>query len=266
MIPHPHIALLTDFGDQDAYVAQLKGVILTINPRAQLLDLSHQVPPFDLRQASYLLEQATRFLPATTIVVAVVDPGVGSQRHPIGLRTRANKYYIGPDNGLFSRVVESEQIAAVHVLRNADFFLNRQPSMTFHGRDIFAPVAAHLSLGVELQALGPALTDLVLLPVITPRVEGRTVRGEVIHIDHFGNIISSITRRYLEQVQTGHEVLISLAGASYRIPFCATYSDAKPGQLICLINSDGAFELASPRHDAAAMIGVKGGEALTLSY
>jgi S-adenosylmethionine hydrolase len=266
MTAHQHIALFTDFGYQDAYVAQLKGAILTINPRAKLLDLSHHITPFDLRQAAYLLEQSTRFLPADTIIVAVVDPGVGSERYPIGLQTEAHKYYIGPDNGLFTCVVESEKVVAAHLLRNTDFFLNHCSSTTFHGRDIFAPVAAHLSLGVELQAFGPALTDLVLLPFVAPRQKGRTVCGEIIHIDHYGNVITSISKQHLEYLQVGDEVVINIAGVSYRILFCSTYSDEKPGQLICLFNSNEAFELARPLHDAATFLGVKGGETLSVTY
>lgn len=266
MTSHQYIALFTDFGYQDAYVAQLKGAILSINPAAGLVDLSHQVTPFDIGQAAHLFEQSTRFFPATTIVVAVVDPGVGSNRLPIGLRTEANKYYVGPDNGLFTRVAKSEKIDAVHVLRNTNFFLKPHLSRTFHGRDIFAPVAAHLSLGIGLQAMGPVTTELVLLPIAAPRVDGHTVHGEVIHIDHYGNIITNITHHYLEHLLVGHKVVVNISSASYRIPFCSTYSDAKAERLICLINSNGDFELARPLHNAAASLGVIGREALTVSY
>ena len=228
MKEHHNIALFTDFGHKDAYVAQLKGAILSINPNASLIDLSHEIAPFNIRQAAYLLEQSTRFLPAATIVVAVIDPGVGSERNPIVLQTEAGKFYIGPDNGLFTCVVQSEKLATARVLRDPSFFLNRHVSMTFHGRDIFAPVAAHVSLGVSLQAFGPSLTDLVLLPLPQPKVESGAVYGEVIHIDHYGNITTNITVHYLDNLHIGEQVEITLASSSYHIPFCSTYSDAEP--------------------------------------
>ncbi len=266
MEPDRNILLFTDFGTRDAYVAQLKGAILSINPRVALIDLTHDVPPFDIRQAAYLLGQATRYLPSGSIVVAVVDPGVGSARHPVLIRTQANNYYIGPDNGLFTRVLESELLGEAYVLQASAFFLNPEVSATFHGRDIFGPVAAHLSLGIVPRQFGPYVTDLVLLPTSGPTVEGRTVQGEVAHIDRFGNVVTNITAIHVGDLRAGCKVSITLADISYSACFCTTYADGQPAQLLCLFNSDAAFELALSQGNASTCLAVKVGDRIVLTY
>src|SRR5262245_8426643 len=154
------IALFTDFGTRDAYMAQLKGAILSLQPTVQLIDLTHEVDAFDIRAAAYLLDASARYFPPGTIFVAVVDPGVGTARRPLLLTTQADKYYVGPDNGLFTRVVQREGLKAAYVLTQSAYF-RRQVSATFHGRDIFGPVAAHLARGVEPAQFGPCIEDLV---------------------------------------------------------------------------------------------------------
>src|SRR4030095_15218849 len=137
------IALFTDFGTRDAYVAQLKGAIVSINPHAVVLDLNHEVGQFDIRQAAYLLERSAAYFPAATIFVAVIDPGVGSLRRPLLLHTGTNKLYVGPDNGLFTRVLAREGLRAAYMLQETAYYRLPDVSVTFHGRDIFGPVAAH---------------------------------------------------------------------------------------------------------------------------
>lgn len=258
------IALFTDFGQRDAYVAQIKGVILSINPQARLLDLNHDVGHFDIRAASYLLEISARYFPAGTIFVAVVDPGVGSARRPVIVQTQAEKLYVGPDNGLFTRVIQHEGVSAAFTLTVAAYFRTLQLSPTFHGRDVFAPVAAHLSLGVTPSQCGPLVADLVQLPTAAPQVDGAIVTGEVLHIDHFGNIITNIPGALLPAwIDTGL-VTVTLASVTYTVPFVQTYASVAPQHFVCLRNSDDLFELAMNQGNAAAHVRAHAGAKVVL--
>ncbi len=258
------IALFTDFGMRDAYVAQMKGTILTIHPRAQLLDLNHEVRQFDIRGAAYVLAASARFFPAGAIFVAVVDPGVGSARGPLLLQTGAGKSYIGPDNGLFTHVVEREGLRAAYALTEPVYFREPQISATFHGRDIFAPVAAHLSLGVLPELLGTRLIDIVTLPQIRPHAVEGTVIGEVLHIDHFGNVISNITPDMLDHLKRGQPMVCTVGDNVYTIPFVYTYAEGAPAQLIGLINSEETFELAIAKGHAATFLQAQVGDRVTV--
>ena len=255
------IALFTDFGRRDAYVAQLKGAILSIHPMAHLVDLTHEVDVFDLRAAAYLLDASARYWPAGTIFVAVVDPGVGTARRPLLLSTQADKFYLGPDNGLCTRVIEREQLQAAYVLTQPAYFL-RQVSATFHGRDIFGPVAAHLARGIEPAQFGPRIETVVQLPYARPQRGGDTVSGEIVHLDHFGNIVTNIPAAMLTDCVVGQRVAVCLAEHSQTIPFVETYGAGPQDQLICLINSNGEFEIAWPCGAASAHLGVKVGDRL----
>jgi S-adenosylmethionine hydrolase len=259
------IALFTDFGTRDAYVAQLKGAILSIHPTAQLIDLTHEVDAFDVRAAAYLLDASARYFPAGTIFVAVVDPGVGTARRPVLVATQADKWYVGPDNGLFTRVIEREQLKLAHVLTQSAYFL-RQVSATFHGRDIFGPVAAHLARGVEPAQFGGRLTSVVQLPYTPPQRQGQTMTGEVIYLDHFGNIVTNIPSTMLTDCVPGQEVVCRLATHIQVMPFVETYGAGPEGQLIGLINSNGEFEIALPRGAASARLGVKVGAKVVLTF
>jgi S-adenosylmethionine hydrolase len=260
------ITLFTDFGSHDAYVAQMKGVILGINAQVPLLDLTHEVRPFDIREAAYLLEQATRYFPAGTITVAVIDPGVGTARRPMLLETPARKWYVGPDNGLFTRILGQEGFTAAYALRETSYFRVPAASATFHGRDIFAPVAAHLSRGVPPERFGPPLSDPVLLPHTQPQMADRLVHGEVIHIDHFGNVITNIGREDLGSLTPGRDLELTLGGTTRKVPFCTTYGERPAGELMTLINSDEAFEVAVPGGQASASLAVRVGDRLTLAW
>jgi S-adenosylmethionine hydrolase len=258
------IALLTDFGWRDAYVAQMKGVIVGLNPEACLCDLTHDVGQFDIRAAAYVLEASTKFLPADTIVVAVVDPGVGTRRRPIAVQTRAHKWFVGPDNGLFTRVIHHEEVAAAFTLTNAAYFRTPQISATFHGRDIFAPVAAHLSLGVPASHFGPAVSDLVLLPQALPQVEERVVSGEIVYIDHFGNIITNIPATMLPACMEAGRVAVTVPTGTYTVPYVQTYAEAPPQQVVALRNSDDLVELAVNQGSAAQRVPVEVGTRVVL--
>jgi S-adenosylmethionine hydrolase len=258
------IALFTDFGTRDAYVAQLKGAILSIHPTAHLVDLTHEVQAFDVRAAAYVLDAAARYFPAHTIVVAVVDPGVGTARRPVLLTTQAEKYYVGPDNGLFTRIIEREGLQAAHMLTQSAYF-RPQVSATFHGRDLFGPVAAHLARGIAPAQFGPPLAELVRLPYARPQRLGQTIIGEVLHLDHYGNIATNIPAAMLTDLVPGQWLTLTLAARTYSLPFVETYGTGPQEQLVCLINSNDTCEIALPHGSAAACLAVQVGERVVLT-
>jgi S-adenosylmethionine hydrolase len=261
------IALLTDFGLDDAYVGVMKGVILSINPQAVVVDLCHQVAPQDVAAGAFLLATSYRYFPPTTIFVAVVDPGVGGARRAIALRT-PHGTFVGPDNGLFGLVLadfgisagagtdrailSGSEVAGV-ILANPHYFQPRVSS-TFHGRDIFAPVAAHLSLGVPLSALGPVLTDVVVMAPLRPCRRGLELVGHVVYIDHFGNAITDVTVQDLEG--TDHLEIV-VAGHHIR-GLSRCYADR--AGLLALIGSLDRLEIAVAGGSAAQLLGLRPGD------
>lgn len=256
------ITLTTDFGHKDAYVGALKGVILGINPQATLVDLSHEIAPQAVEEAAYVLWTSYPYFPPGTVHVVVVDPGVGSARRPIVIQTE-RAFFVGPDNGVFSWVLTTERSASaesvakprvVH-LTNLRYWRPRV-SATFHGRDIFSPVAAHLSLGVPIGELGEAIEDPVILPLIQPEQHGDRVVGRVVHVDHFGNVITNLGPEHLP---TGQDLVIEVAG--HRIEgLSPTYAAARPGELVALWGSDGLLEIAVREGSAGTLLGIRVGD------
>ncbi len=251
------ITLTTDFGSADGYVGVMKGVILGIAPAVQLVDLSHEIAAQDVRGAAYVLGRSAAFFPAGTVHLAVVDPGVGSRRRPL-LITTPRASYVGPDNGLFTFVLEEAE-AAVFELDRPELWLP-DVSHTFHGRDIFAPVAAHVARGVAPYTLGSPISDPVRLPSSAPErhADGR-VTGRVVHVDRFGNLITDIPGGWVGAGRwhiaiAGHQV--SQVGA--------TYEAAASGTLLALVSSAGTLEIAARDGNAAALLGVGVGEAVNL--
>jgi S-adenosyl-L-methionine hydrolase (adenosine-forming) len=192
------ITLLTDFGSQDYFVGAMKGVILSIAPHAQIVDITHEVPPQDIHAAAFNLLAAYASFPAGTIHVAVVDPGVGSQRRPLVIEC-AGQFFVGPDNGIFSWICEREAKSRGIHLQNESFF-HHPVSATFHGRDVFAPVAAALSRGVAAKDLGEPMSDYVALQSLALewRADGQA-EARIIHIDRFGNCVTNLTREHLSE-------------------------------------------------------------------
>lgn len=258
------IALFTDFGTRDAYVAQMKGAILSISPAVALLDLNHDIGQFDIRQAAYLLAASSRYFPAQTIFVVVVDPGVGTARRPLLVHTQADQYYVGPDNGVLTFVLEHEGWRSAYVLQQASYFRDRI-SPTFHGRDIFGPVAAHLANGVSAAAFGPQVEDVLRLPYSKAQRQGQVIRGEIVHLDRFGNMITNIPAALLSTLPPGHILTVAVQEHTLRVPFLSTYGAGQVGQLIGLINSNDDFELALPQQNAAVALQVNVGERLILT-
>ena len=251
------ITLTTDFGSADGYVGAMKGVILGIAPDVLLVDLSHEIAAQDVRGAEYVLGRAAAFFPAGTVHLAVVDPGVGSRRRPL-LITTPHASYVGPDNGLFTFALDEAE-AAVFELDRPEFWLPNI-SRTFHGRDIFAPVATHLARGVAPHTLGIPINDPVRLPTVAPlrRADGH-VAGHVIHVDRFGNLITDIPGGWVGEGRW----CVEIAGRQMS-QFGATYADATSGTLLILVSSAGTLEIAARDGNAAAQLGVGVGETTIL--
>jgi S-adenosylmethionine hydrolase len=258
----PVITLTTDFGTASPYVAAVKGVILSINPVVRLVDLSHDIPPQDVRHAAFFLASALPYFPSGTLHVVVVDPGVGTDRALLYLET-AGQRVLAPDNGCLSEwIAASGQPPLVRHLQEPRFW--RQPvSHTFHGRDILAPVAGHLSLGLDPAELGPLVSDWILLerPALTPVLNG--IRGEIVFIDHFGNLISNIPAASVGQRP---ERLIVGSHTYQKITWVRSYAEAKPGTLVALISSSGHLELAVVQGNAALWLKARIGTPLTVCY
>ena len=187
------ITLTSDFGLKDPYVAEMKGVILTINPKATLIDITHEVEKFDVRMAAFILASAAPYFPQGTVHLAVVDPGVGTQRRAIIIQTKKS-FFVGPDNGILILAAQNQGIEHVYQITNPTFMLPKISS-TFHGRDIFAPAAAHLDKGVPPKEFGPEIKDLTKPEFASVKQTNGSLIGEVIHIDGFGNIITNITEK-----------------------------------------------------------------------
>lgn len=249
------ITLTTDFGLGDVFVGVMKGVILGINPKASIVDLSHQVPPQDVHQAAYLLLTAYPYFPPDTIHLAVVDPGVGSERRAIAMHTE-RAYFVAPDNGVVSYVATKSSVEKVVSLTNPRYWLS-PPSRTFHGRDIFAPVAAHLSRGVALEDLGEEIQDMVKLPFPQAGLgaDGSIV-GEILHIDRFGNLVTDIPG---EMLTKRGQVTITLLGRTIH-GLSSSYVAVGEGKLLAYIGSAELLEIAARGGSAAEALAAKVGD------
>jgi len=284
----PIITLTTDFGTADGYVGTMKGVVLDIVPGARLVDISHEIAPQDVRQTAYVLYTAAPFFPRHTVHLVVVDPGVGSARRPIALRTPMGTF-VGPDNGVFSYVMACEPVEALVELADLRYRLPRV-SHTFHGRDVFAPAAAHLAAGVPITALGPPVRDPVTFPPPRLEIAPGGITGEVLHTDHFGNVITSIG----ELVWRRDELLLEPAfrkaggrgqeaggvGPVWFRPAEATvvvsgqeiagvyhtYAEVGPGEVLALVGSEGHLEIAVREGSAARRLGLRPGDPIVLRW
>jgi S-adenosylmethionine hydrolase len=251
------ITLLTDFGGRDSYVASMKGVILGINPAAIMVDISHEVRPQQVFEGGMMLRGAYRYFPPGTIHVAVVDPGVGSERRCIAV-TGGGYKFVGPDNGIFGLVYPELHDLKVYHLTNQEFF--RAPvSETFHGRDVFAPVAAHISTGVPPQAMGPEVKDQTGLPFPLPDVEEESISGEVVYTDSFGNLITNIERSQLARLGNLKH-LRAFIGNDTLVRLCGHYQEVKCGEPLALIGSGDFLEIAVREGSARALLMLKEGD------
>jgi S-adenosylmethionine hydrolase len=268
MQPHGLITLLTDFGLRDGYVAIMKGVILGIAPHARFVDITHEVTPQAIDEASFLLQSAYPYFPRGTVHLAVVDPGVGSDRRPLAVAT-SEGYFVGPDNGLLAPIVDQARRrrdgpVTVVELTEPRYWLP-EISATFHGRDIFAPVAAHLVAGVPIEALGRPLDDIRPSSVEKPRpVSQAIVEARIVHVDRFGNCVTNVTLSDLQAFGLGDTLIVRI-GAEHIRGLYRAYSLAPVGVPVALIGSSGHLELAVPNGSATKTLGVTTGDRLLVT-
>ena len=260
------ITLTTDYGGRDAFAASVKGVILKINPQAQIVDISNEITPQDIWEAAYTLRSAYSHFPKGTVHLAVVDPGVGSGRRPI-IAVTESYYFVGPDNGLFSLIYQDAERLRVHHITSTHYFLPN-PGPTFHGRDIFAPVAAWLAKGIPSGNFGEEITDFTRLNVPAPKAEGKSIEGHVVHIDRFGNIITDITYKDIQPFMAEGTNLgtasVTIAGREIK-GLKKFYAEAHPGEPGAIINSSGALEIFMFKQNARTTLSVKRGEVVRLT-
>lgn len=256
------ITLTTDFGLASPYVAAMKGVILSLNGSAHVVDLGHEIPPQDTRHAAFFLASALPYFPADTLHVVVVDPGVGTDRSALYVECGGQRI-LTPDNGCWT--LFGQQPARVIRLTERRFW-RPTVSSTFHGRDIFAPVAGHLSLGLDPRKLGTPTQDWVRLEQKTPLRQEGSVTGEIVFVDHFGNLISNISEELLPGDRSGIEVALSGAKEHRITQWVRTYGEANINDLVTLTSSAGTLEIARVQGNAARLLGVGVGEPVTVSW
>ncbi|MFH5832965.1 S-adenosyl-l-methionine hydroxide adenosyltransferase family protein [Halalkalibaculum sp. DA3122] len=254
------VTLTTDFGLQDYYVSAMKAVMLDIAPDVRFVDISHEVPDQDIMAGSWVLQNSAPLFPTGSVHLVVIDPGVGTDRNPIALKVD-DQYYVGPDNGIFSLLTEDKEFEAVRLTN--DTFWHEQRSNTFHGRDIFAPVAAHLSNGVSLADLGEPLEDLKTYRWASPIADKDGLQGWIIHIDKFGNLVTNLHYSLIEDV-IGKQSVKIYVGNMILDELVPTFGSVPDGEPAAYIGSSGMLEVGINKGDAAEMMSVKKGAQISL--
>ena len=254
------ITLTTDFGLQDYYVSAMKAVMLGIAPEVRLIDVSHDIPSQDIMAGSWVLKNSAMLFPSGTVHTVVIDPGVGTDRKSIALKVE-DQFFVGPDNGIFSLLTASRPYKAVHLTRQE--YLRDSPSNTFHGRDIFAPAAAHLSRGVELEDLGEPINELVSYRWMQPIADKDGLQGTVIHIDKFGNLVTNIPESLIDEVIADKKVKIYVGNVILN-NIETTFGQVAEGEPVAYIGSAGMLEVAINKGDAEQMLGVQKGAQISI--
>jgi len=260
------ITLMTDFGYRDHYVAAMKAVILSIAPEAVVVDISHGIPKQDVRVAAYVLKCAYKYFPAGTIHVAVVDPGVGTARRAVAVKTK-HYYFVGPDNGVLALAALEDGVEEVRLIQNPRL-MREQLSFTFHGRDIFAPVAAHLARGCAFEEVGPPAGGLVVPRFARPLVEPARLECEVLYIDDFGNVVLNATHDDVAAAGLGYGSrcrVVAKGGVTLEAPLVPAYGYVGEGEPLLLINSENQLELAVNKGSAAGALGLSIGDKVLIS-
>lgn len=256
----PTVVFMTDFGVVDDSVALCKGVMYGIFPDLRIVDLTHQVTPFSIADGARFLFGATPYFPAKTVFVVVVDPGVGSIRKPVVVKSKRGQFFVLPDNGLMTMVEDRDGIEGVREITNQDWMIGAKISSTFHGRDIFSPVGAHLARGDDWTQVGPELKQLVRLDLKPAKLDEKGITGEVIALDGpFGNLVTNISAEEFLKLgyQRGDQLKVSIAGKEIALPFVKTFSDVPLNQPLLFLDSRGRVSFAVNQSSFAATYGVK---------
>jgi len=259
------LGLLSDFGTKDGYVAAMKGVIYEISGAITIVDISHDIAKQDVRNGAFVLATAAPFFPDEIVFVCVVDPGVGTERRGIVVEGKRH-LYVGPDNGLLMLSAQREGIKHVYEITNRKY-MRHKISATFHGRDIFAPVAAYLAVGTCPEEIGQEIMDYIVLSRAKATIEFTQISGEVIHVDGFGNIITNIILEDLKQigVKFGNFLKMQIKTQVLNVRFLETYGKTQSGEFLALIGSNGFFEIAINQGNAAQKLDVSTGDIITIS-
>ena len=259
MQPNGIITLLTDFGDVDGFAGIMKGVILSINDKAKIVDISNSLPSQDIEAGSLVLDNSYRFFPKGTIHVAVVDPGVGSDRRILAVQTK-DYFFIAPDNQILKHIFYNNETLTVVEVLNKTYFLD-EISRTFHGRDIFAPVAAHMSLGVPLTEFGPEVADFNRGEISQPVILAKKIIGKIIHIDKFGNLITDISAKML------NKQIFSISAGSTSLPeFVDSYAHVALGTPLAIIGSSGFVEISVRNGNACEQLSLHRGDIVQVEF
>ena len=253
-MPKPIITLMTDFGTRDAFTGTMKGVILGILPDACIVDLTHEIFPMNILGGAFVLKTAYSYFPENTVHICVVDPGVGTSRNPIAIRAHG-QYFVGPDNGLFGYVLHDAPECECVVIDSRKHCLPGCSS-TFHGRDIFAPVGARIAGGMPLHQIGAPLENPILPDGLFAEICEDCIKGRVIHIDHFGNAITNVTRRHISEWRKDTGMSIFLDGVEIPGPF-RTYADVPPGGPLALFGSENHLEISVNKGSAEKQLGIE---------
>lgn len=261
-MPSPTITLTTDFGHVDHFAGVMKGVILGIAPRARIVDITHDVRAFEMSEGAFVIAETYRYFPEKTVHVVVIDPGVGSARRPI-LAETAGQFFVAPDNGVLSMIFSREPTRKVRHVTNEKYF--RHPvSRTFQGRDVFAPVAAHLAAGVPAARFGKTIDDYVRLTFDKPTRTGKRVwTGVVLKVDRFGNLITNLHAEEFPEIRTRPFELS--AGLRQISRLASTFSDGEPGEFLVIVGSSGFVEIATNQDSAAKLLGCATGSPVELT-
>ena len=257
------ITLTTDFGNRDGFVGAMKGVILSIAPHAQIVDISHDIPRQDIAGGAMVLRNACAYFPPKTIHVGVIDPGVGTDRKAI-IAVTDQAMYVLPDNGLLTFIHRRTPIRQIYNIQNPDWCL-KKVSTTFHGRDVFAPVAAHLALGKSPADAGSEIEEFKKIDIPEPEIKDQTIHGRFLYIDVYGNAFTNIDADLVSQLEGRGEAVFSFAGRKLR-GMRRTYAEAARGEALFLISSAGFVELAIHAGNAAKRFGIRRGDRIQLTF
>lgn len=247
------VAILTDYGTEDFYVGALQGAMYTVNPQVRIATITHQIEPFNVAEGSFVLAQAAQEFPPGTVFLAVVDPGVGTRRRSIVMESLDGKLFVAPDNGLLTGVMDELGIVRAFKITNPGVMRQVRASTTFHGRDIYGPVAARLARGMDPADVGPEIVDLVRLPIKKPRREGSVITGYVVHIDRYGNLITNIPGDMIREknFETGKLIHITINDKLVTANFAKTYGDVPEGAWLALVNAQNLLEIARNLRNAS---------------
>jgi S-adenosylmethionine hydrolase len=256
------ITLTSDFGLRDPYIAEMKAVILGIKPDATIVDISHEIEKFSTRTGAYVLASASRYFPIGAIHIAVIDPSVGTKRRPILIQT-SRSYFIGPDNGVLVLAAKNQGIKHVYEISNRKLMLPRISS-TFHGRDVFAPAAAHLAKGISPATFGSEIHNIMMPECAKISRRKNTLVGEILHIDDFGNIITNFGETELNQLKTKTTVNLKLKNVKLKLKLCKAYGDVKPNKPLAIVGSHDFLEISINQGTAAETFKIRDGDKIIL--